>query len=127
MPEPRTIDNTIDVSRKIPATALTAQVLLESEGVNVEEVTGPGANGTVDLSRPVAELVLIIAHDGAGAFAPGGASPAALPVPPVGVDFTATGKTLTNTTARDYSSHKLVVFYRADVQAEQQGGQSAVV
>lgn len=121
----RTIDNSQDVGRKIPASALTAQALLEAEGVRIEQLTGPAGNGSVELSVAAAELVFLLAHDGAGALEVGGASPAALAIPPL-ADFSVVGTTLQNGNARDYSGSLLLVVYRADVPAETPGGQSAV-
>lgn len=121
----RTLDNNLDVGRKIPASALTSQVMLESEGAAIEQLTGPGPNLAVTLSRPAASLVFLLAHDGAGALEAGGVSPAALAIPPLG-DFSVAGDQLQNGNARDYSGSTLLVAYKADVSAEDQGGQSAV-
>jgi hypothetical protein len=122
----RTIDNSLDVGRKIPVSALSGQVLLELEGATIEQLTGPGPNASVALSRAAATLVFILAHDGAGALEAGGVSPAALAVPPLPADFAVTGDQLDNLTARDYSGSTLLVIYQADVPAEQVGGQSTV-
>ena len=121
----RIIDNALDVGRKIPAASLSAQVLLELEGVVIEQITGPGPTATVLVSRPIAMLVFLLAHDGAGALEAGGVSPAALAVPPL-ADFAFDGRNLTNGNARDYSGSQLLVAYSADVAAEAQGGQSTV-
>ena len=121
----RTLDNYTDTGRKIPASALSNQVLLELEGSTIEQLTGPGPNLGVTLSRPALSLVFLLAHTGAGALAAGGASPAALAIPPL-ADFSVVGTTLQNGNARDYSSSTLLVVYKADVPAEDQGGQSSV-
>lgn len=122
----RTLDNFEDTGRKIPLSALSTQVLSELEGVTAEQLTGPGASpAAVTLSRRASSLVFILAHDGAGALEAGGASPAALAIPPVS-DFTLDGDQLQNTNARDYSGSTLLVLYKAEAPAEQQGGQSTV-
>jgi len=121
----RTIDNSIDVNRKIPASALTSQVMLESEGSTIEQITGPAGTATVQLSRPIASLTFLLAHDGAGALEAGGVSPAAFGIPPL-ADFSFAGTALTNLNARDYSGSLLLVVYKADVAAEDAGGQSTV-
>ena len=122
-----TIDNSLDVGRKIPASALSAQVLTELEGAVIEQVTGPGASpAAVALSLPISSLVFMLAHDGAGALEAGGASPAALAIPPLG-DFSFAGNSLKNTNARDYSGSTLLVAYKALAPAEAAGGQSSVL
>lgn len=125
VPPARTIDNTADVNRKIPLAALTSQVMSEAEGSTIEQLTGPGASAAVTLSRPAASLVFLLAHDGAGALEAGGASPAALAIPPLG-DFSVAGDQLQNGNVRDYSGSTLLVVYKALVPAEGQGGQSGV-
>jgi hypothetical protein len=130
----RTINNDKDVARKIPASALSPQVLSEMEGVVFERIVGPGAAGTVALSRPVSAILYIIADNNAGGFAAGGAAPAALPVPLVS-DFTLVQQnaagvgTLTEASsggARNYSTSRLAVWYRALVPADVAGGVSTV-
>jgi hypothetical protein len=130
----RTINNDKDVARKIPASALSPQVLSEMEGVCFERIVGPGIAGTVALSRPVSQVLYILADNNAGGFAAGGAAPAALPVPPV-TDFTLVQQngngvgTLTEASSgggRNYSTSRLAIWYRALVPADVPGGASTV-
>jgi hypothetical protein len=125
----RTINNSLDVGRKIPASALSPLALTELEGAVFERIAGPGVAGTVVLSRPVSALLYILADDGTGSFGAGGAAPAALAVPPV-ADFVLTPSNangvgaLTEDASRDYSAHFLAVWYRALVPADVLGGSS---
>jgi hypothetical protein len=130
----RTINNDKDVARKIPTSALSPNVLTEAEGVAFERITGPGVAGTVVLSRPASAILYILADNNAGAFAAGGAAPAALVVPPV-TDFTLTQQNANGVAAlteassgggRNYSTSKLAIWYRALVAADVMGGASTV-
>ena len=131
----RTVDNSGDVSRLFPTDKLAERVLLASEGVMVEEVTGPGPAGVVALSQPaiVGSPVLMLCHDGAGAFAPGGPAPAALPVPVVPTHFTLLPANandqaeLTEAAGRNYGGMTLRVAYQPDQPEAARGGQHAVV
>jgi len=128
----QTITNARDVARKYPTTALADRVLLETEGLRLERMAGPGVAGNVELGRPALSVQAILVDDGAGAFAPGGAAPAALPMPLVPTHFTLTPQNangrgeLVEAGGRNYSAAFLNVWYYADEPEGTIGGQSAV-
>lgn len=135
VPASRIINNTLDVSRKIPSTALADRVLTAAEGRVVQALIGPGVAGTVELNEAAlpGTTPIILAHDGAGAWEAGGIAPAALPVPVVPTHFTfvesnANGKAeLTEVGGRDYSGSTLLVWYHPNQPEAVRGGQSSVV
>lgn len=130
----RTLNNSKDVGRKIPVSALSPQAMTELEGAVMERIVGPGIGLTVALSRPVSSVLYILVDNNAGGFAAGGAAPAALPVPLV-TDFVLTQQNangvgaLTEASAgggRDYSTSRMTIWYRALVPADVPGGASSV-
>lgn len=133
VPAERTLDNSIDVSRKAPTTALADKVLTGDEGVVIESVVGPGIAGFVELSQPAVSVAYVLVHDGAGDWAPGGVAPAAVPVPVLdGTHFTVALESvngvlrLTESGARDYSGSTLIVAYSPKQAEGTIGGQSTV-
>lgn len=130
----RTIDNTTDVNRKIPASALSNQVITELEGVIAEPITGPAADATVELSRPVSSIVAVLSYVTATGDlvavegAPNVVSLFKLPTTHwTLVKSNANGVgALTEAASVDNSANTWLVLYKADAPAETEGGQSSV-
>jgi len=130
----RTINNDLDVGRKIPASALSTQVLLELEGAVIEKVVGPDDTAAgdpadrVELSRPAVSVIAILSY----VTATGATSAVALaPIEGTHWDLTPTGPNgvgvLVNPHATaDFSAETWIVIYKADAPDETQGGQSSV-
>jgi len=109
----RTIDNALDVGRKIPATALE---------LRVEKIAGPDAVGAapanaVTLSQRASSIV-----DIRSTVTASGAAGAVL-APLAGTHYGLQGAVLTNPSAVDFSAETWLVTYLADAD---QGGQSSV-
>lgn len=123
----RTVDNARDVNRKIPTTAIAPRVLLETEGVFHEKVTGPGASATIELSYPAVAISHVFAYvtaTGAWALVPN-------PIP--GTDYTAVLKNtngklaITEAAAADRSAETWLVMYHREMAEGNIGGQSSVI
>lgn len=129
----RTIDNSIDVGRKVPTTSLADRVLTSLEGHVVESLAGPDAVGAapankIVLSRPATEIAFIMSY----VTATGAAGAILFPIDGthwnfVGEDPQEGGNaSLTNPSITDFSAETWVVAYRP-LQAEGTiGGQSSV-
>lgn len=119
--ENRTIDNTLDVGRKIPTAALADAVLKSGEAVTLEEL--PGTNATaIELSEAITGPVVVLAFvtaSGAGAARTLLRNPNEFTVVnknPNGVgEITPTG---------DQSANTLLVFYSPDQPDAPLGGAS---
>jgi len=64
----RTIDNSTDVNRKIPSSAIEPGAL--NNAPIIEKITGPGSGATVLLSQPAESISLIQSYTTATGIAP---------------------------------------------------------
>ena len=107
----RSMDNTLDAQRTFPSSALTPNVLRDSEGAVCEKIVGPGPSLTVKLSRPAVKISHVISYVTATGVATAKEHLAET------TDFTVVGKdatgvaALTNAGVTDYSTATWVVFY----------------
>jgi len=131
VPAARTLDNSIDVGRKIPSSALSATVLTELEGTVQEKIVGPDAVGAAPanvrvLSRPVHSIVSILSV----VTATGAAGAILAPIDGTHFELLASNADgvgqLTNPSAVDFKLETWIVTYKADAPAETQGGDSSV-
>jgi hypothetical protein len=126
-----TIDNSADVARKIPSTVIADMVATSKDaGVRigspvVERITGPAANATVTLQRPISKVVAI------KSFVTATGADSAKPNLTETTDFTVTKKdattgkgTLKEALGTNYSAATWIVFYQADEAEGTIGGQS---
>ena len=57
----RSINNSLDVGRKIPISSLSDRVLTELEGVTLEIIPGTAAGTAAPVSREISEVIAVVA------------------------------------------------------------------
>lgn len=126
VPASRTVDNSLDTSRKYPTTTLAERVLTAAEGVVLQRLPGAGIGATVALAQPITPNTPVYVL----AFVTIGGAPAAKTLLDLATDYTVTVANANGvgelTMVTDQSLNTLLIAYSPDQPEAPRGGQSLV-